>query len=199
MKTLARDEIDAGLPLFKSAPTVQKRRPAKRIAVKDFPALAAEFAERYRDDPDACWPWPGYIDTAGSIGYGRMGGGGKRKYAHRVSREYHHGPMPDGHQTRHTCDNPACWNPRHLISGTPLQNVRDMIERGRSRRPLRKADVICIDLMLKDGIAIDTIAASFDISKKAIRRILWGVTWSKVTGRTCTWPSRRGGNDTETT
>jgi hypothetical protein len=32
----------------------------------------------------------------------------------------------------HSCDNPCCWNPRHLRVGDQLDNVRDMISRGRA-------------------------------------------------------------------
>lgn len=32
---------------------------------------------------------------------------------------------------RHTCDNPRCVNPEHLIGGTQKDNVQDTINRGR--------------------------------------------------------------------
>lgn len=40
--------------------------------------------------------------------------------------------------TRHTCDNPPCVNPEHLIEGTQAQNLADAVRRGRIARGPRK-------------------------------------------------------------
>lgn len=36
---------------------------------------------------------------------------------------------------RHTCDNPRCVNPEHLIIGTQLDNIADRCKRGRTVVP----------------------------------------------------------------
>lgn len=70
-------------------------------------------------------------------GYGRLSINGKMQYAHRVAYCEHNGvSLADikGKMVRHTCDNPPCVNPEHLIIGTALQNVHDMVERKRNVR-----------------------------------------------------------------
>lgn len=79
-----------------------------------------------------CLVWFGNKD---SNGYGRLRHAGCAHYpAHRLMYELRKGVIPDGLNIRHTCDNPPCINPDHLIVGTQKQNVADMFERGRANR-----------------------------------------------------------------
>jgi hypothetical protein len=73
----------------------------------------------------ACWPW---MHACNGKGYGRLG----QQLAHRIAYRCAIGPIPPGLKIRHTCDNPPCCNPAHLVAGTPADNSRDMVERGRS-------------------------------------------------------------------
>ncbi|MBO2700796.1 HNH endonuclease [Shewanella algae] len=81
---------------------------------------------------DRCWSWSGYKDDKG---YGllsnRNGSGHSPERAHRVSYELNFGEIPDGLVVRHTCDNPECTNPEHLVLGTQKDNMRDCSNRNR--------------------------------------------------------------------
>lgn len=51
--------------------------------------------------------------------------------AHRFLYEALNGRISPSLVVRHTCDNPPCVRPDHLIVGTCADNTRDKIERGR--------------------------------------------------------------------
>lgn len=57
---------------------------------------------------------------------------GERKYVrmHRAMFFDVHGYWP--RVVRHTCDNPRCINPHHLVPGTVADNNRDRATRGRN-------------------------------------------------------------------
>lgn len=80
--------------------------------------------------PEAgCWLWLG---RTAPNGYGRMGAGRNRQYAaHRVSWEFHRGPIPAGLIVCHKCDTRRCINPDHLFLGTHADNARDRDAKGR--------------------------------------------------------------------
>lgn len=89
------------------------------------------------DKTDTCWLWTGKL--AGR-GYGQVSakvdGEWVMVYAHRVSYERHHGPIPAGMEVLHSCDVPACVNPDHLSVGNHLDNMMGAHERGRTHRKI---------------------------------------------------------------
>ena len=81
--------------------------------------------------PDACHLWTG---TRNEGGYGMISLGGKLVLGHRVIHALATGDVWT-EVVMHTCDNPACCNPRHLKSGTCEENMRDMRTKGRGASP----------------------------------------------------------------
>lgn len=91
---------------------------------------------------DGCWLW-----TASLVeGYGRFYRFGSiNAKAHRFSFELAAGPIPDGMLVCHTCDNRKCVRPEHLFLGTPSDNMRDAVQKGRLVTPTagRAPHVFC--------------------------------------------------------
>lgn len=66
----------------------------------------------------------GYVDFS----YRRV-----RWRAHRLAYTIAVGPIPDGLEVCHSCDNPPCCNPKHLFLGTGSENAIDRVAKGRDR------------------------------------------------------------------
>jgi len=87
---------------------------------------------------ETCWLWRGATNGVGrpGVGHGQISVTvgpyrKKRVYAHRLAWELAYGPVPEGMCVLHRCDIPNCVNPEHLFLGTPADNVRDCITKGR--------------------------------------------------------------------
>ncbi|MDN7445926.1 HNH endonuclease [Burkholderia multivorans] len=154
----------------------------------DFDAFPRFWSKVDRRGPDECWLWTAAIHSSG---YGKFGAGGKygkTLLAHRVSYEIANGSVPDGLWVLHRCDVRLCCNPKHLFAGTPLDNVVDMMDKGRFRgydksgeanpaARLRKEQVIEIRQLLAVGTSQKAIAERFDISRQLVSAIKCGEVW----------------------
>ena len=129
--------------------------------------------------PDDCWEW----QAATTGGYGRFMFNGKPHIASRFAFELTHGDIPHGQVVRHTCDNPKCCNPAHLVLGTQKENLHDAITRGRAGiSKLQPQQVSEIRTKLKTatkkyGLNV-RLAKEYGVSVSSIERIKSGKTWA---------------------
>lgn len=131
---------------------------------------------------DECWNWTAGIST-GSMGYGTfVNEDGKREYAHRYAFRKAHGFIPKGKDVLHRCDNPRCANAAHLFPGSDKTNCADKIAKGRQRSRLKPFEVTSLVRRFLLGEAMKILSEFFHVSERAIRDILRGKHWSKLTG-----------------
>lgn len=136
--------------------------------------------------PDTCWPW---TKQKNDHGYGRVIGRLVPERAHRVAFALANGPIPNGLDVLHSCDNPPCCNPAHLRAGTKSQNMKDAYRRGR-KLPIGKrgeehhASVVTEDQVRQIRSRRDedrqALAAEFGMSVSGVDKIRNGATWRHV-------------------
>lgn len=130
-----------------------------------------------------CVIWPFKLNHDG---YGRFTYKGRMEFAHRVAFLVVHGRWPN--KARHTCDVRSCINVRHLIEGTQRDNIRDMIERGRSAKgtmmPQAKLTDDIVRQMRREYIpyvvSTPMLARKYGIDVKNCYNIVTGRAWKHV-------------------
>lgn len=112
---------------------------------------------------------------------------GKFYGAHRVAWMIEHGEWPDG-VVMHACDNPLCVNVRHLSVGTPADNVKDAVTKGRlahkgegnPRSKLTQDQVIEIRVARAAGVTQAALAEKYDVARGTIYKIVTRRKWAHV-------------------
>lgn len=155
--------------------------------------LAERFWAKVLRAGDAeCWIWTG---TKTADGYGKIMTASAKVDgrhltetvgAHRLSYFLHTGVWPPG-DTRHLCHNPSCVNPAHLLPGTRGENMRDMVDAGRSLvgelqpmhkltweivREARRRNIEC-------GVAASQLARDYAVDQRTMAQCLSGETWKE--------------------
>lgn len=144
-----------------------------------LPVMNAKRIARFEQRVDrsagssACHPFrrashrQGYGFVQGSVDY--------RAYsflAHRVAWAIAHGREPGKRVVRHSCDNPPCCNPAHLLLGTHKDNHADAVERARLPHP----DDPCLSLGKRGTMAN---AAGFTAADRTeAYRLRYAERWS---------------------
>jgi HNH endonuclease len=121
-------------------------------------------------------------------GYGKLKWRGRVILAHRATWEVERGPIPEGLDVLHRCDNPPCRNIEHLFLGTSADNVADMDAKGRRRclagetNPFAKLT----DATVREIRAIPfevpqhVVAAMYGIHQRTVGRIRSRQRWAHL-------------------
>lgn len=136
--------------------------------------------------PNDCWLWTGPFGTGG---YGRIEIDKRAYYVHRIIYSLANpgeikwraprNKFASGF-IRHTCDNPPCCNPKHLIVGTHLENMRDKVKRGRipdfsggksKRCLLTMEDAFWVRMHHKCGVTYKALGLLYGASPATIKQI----------------------------
>ena len=135
---------------------------------------------------DDCIEFQGYKDKGG---YGRKRFGSKIFKAHRLAYcEAKNIDIKDidGLVVMHTCDNPPCVNPAHLVLGTQKENVDDKMNKNRQakgkengRAKLTSEDVFKIREMVKFKSQAD-VSRLFLITQQQVSHIVSRKTWAHL-------------------
>lgn len=161
--------------------TVQDTHLRTTCAQADERVAAKLLSRATAGDPDQCWEWPHARTLAG---YGRQVFDGKVQFAHRLSFRAFIGPIPEGENVCHRCDNPPCWNPAHLFAGSQEVNVEDRQAKGRGCKGERHHSSKLTEDQVREIRASDLpgprLAELYGVKFASIYKILDGRSWKHV-------------------
>lgn len=143
------------------------------------------FAMTRRDEETGCLIWTGQRDK---YGYGRFKLRGKPMKAHRVATELAGKSLGDDEDGLHSCDNPSCVDHEHLFAGTDVENMADMVAKGRSacgeRHPSKKMTEELVAQLRFDhatgAFNHSQLGARYGIGKGQARRIALRLGWRHI-------------------
>jgi hypothetical protein len=133
-----------------------------------------------KDTTGGCWEWTGGTSV---WGYGMMKFFGTRQRAHRISWILTYGKIPDGLFVLHKCDNKKCVRPEHLFLGTQLDNMHDMIAKGRKKivSKLTREQVAEIRTLYASGtVTLKILSEKYHVCLSGIWAAINRTNWKSV-------------------
>ena len=130
----------------------------------------------------SCKEWTGCCNTEG---YPKIcWKGNANGKGHRIVYELSHpGEDISKKVIRHTCDNPRCINPDHLLSGTPAQNMDDRDRRFRhGAAKLTAEQVVEIRNLFTNGtkLKLKAIGELYGVDQRTVSSIKCGSHWKHL-------------------
>jgi len=159
--------------------------------------MLERYWEKVDKSEDGCWNWTSALDGWG-YGVFFLKDRSCAFKAHRLSWEIHFGPIPEGMLICHHCDNPKCVRPDHLFVGTPKDNIRDCVNKGRWIQPpqphksqIQRGEKVCFAKLTAEkvfqirrlalkGVSCYRMSKWIPLSYRGIKFIIDGVNWAHV-------------------
>lgn len=136
----------------------------------------------YEISDNGCWLVTSHKPN--KDGYPQLRRNGKLTKAHKFMYESVKGEIPEGFVVRHTCDNPTCCNPEHLILGSQLDNIKDRVERNRSAVGTNNGNVRLTEEDVRhirqSELSTGKLAKAYSMDAKSIWNIRNYKTWKHV-------------------
>ena len=127
---------------------------------------------------NGCLVWTG---SRTKNGYGRIKIDGRIVYTHRVMWTLKRGPIPEGIEVLHECDNPPCGNVEHLFLGTQVENMADAARKGRvhpgEAHGMAKLEEGAVLAIRSEAGSARAIAGRFGVSASTVKDIRARRTW----------------------
>ena len=151
------------------------------LTEKELNDLAMRLSKRshYEKGPmnSLCIVWHGATNPNG---YGAMKWRDTTWSVHRLGFIHYNKRLPTKYVCHH-CDNRLCWAGDHLFEGTPLDNVKDMIVKGRytaSNVKLTQDEVLLIRALIEQNQhTLQEIGDKFNIHKSTVSKIKQNQIW----------------------
>jgi len=138
----------------------------------DLAKAKAVIADRVTISDSGCWEWSLKVRPNG---YARMTFMGKSWYAHRLSYFAFVGPIGNGLDVCHQCDNRKCVNPSHLFTGTRKENMQDAVSKDRQAKGedlpqsrIKDADKSELMERIRSGELYKNIAKDYGVTRHSI-------------------------------
>lgn len=125
---------------------------------------------RYTVLANGCWECVSHPKD--KDGYCKVQRNRKTLKVHRYVYEKEKGTIPDGYVVMHTCDNPTCINPDHLVTGTHNDNQQDKVRKNRQATGAKNGAAILT------AAQVEAIRCS-DLSCRQLSKI-YGVHFSTI-------------------
>jgi hypothetical protein len=200
------------------------KRWGQRLGVRIWPKLQAPVHTRHDEIAFRKWVWtervipkliPGLNGCSewrgasngfghGFVRYAIRPGEHRPMHLHRLAMEVQIGRiLAPGECVLHICDNPRCVTLSHLYIGTQMDNIRDMVTRGRARGPYKPeskrqreswargertgnakltSELVrqIRDLYIPRSFGPRRIARRLGLPHCAVRDVVYGKTWNHV-------------------